>query len=115
MDNKNLIKKVIEKPAKRQFDKLLLKIKDEIKPETYLENLIVSKIVFDYMRLYRVMEFETKEILSGQGITNHLDHKTINGFISYKNSIERSINTSYNLVKGMIRSRIGPRVVTLRR
>ena len=72
MKNRNLIKKAVDRPAKRQFEKLLEKIKDELKPETFIENLIVSKIAFDYMRLYKIMEFETKSILTDNGIRDHL-------------------------------------------
>lgn len=110
MKNRDLIKKAVGKPAKGQFEKLLNTLKNELEPKTFLENYIVSKMAFDFVRLYKVMEFETKEILAGHGIENYLEYKTISGFISYKNSIEKSINASYDMLKRFKKDNSGPKI-----
>jgi hypothetical protein len=74
-----------------------------------MENFIVSKLAFDFVRLYRVMEFESKDVITEQGLRDHLGCKTINGFISYKNSIEKSINASYDMLKMLKRDNFGPK------
>lgn len=113
MKNRNLIKKAVESgPSKRQFDRLLQSFKEELKPETFLENLIVSKIAVDYLRLYKILGYESKQILkSDETIRDHIGYgNDVNGFINYKNSIEKSINASCNLLKVLKRDRLGPKV-----
>jgi len=74
VEGKNTIKKnaikhgltssmIINKEEKDIFDNIFKVLLEELNPENFLEEMLVERIALNYMKLQRVVRFDTKQVL----------------------------------------------------
>jgi len=97
---KMLIKKILAiGESKKQFKNLIDSLREEFKPQGFYENILVDKLAIDHLRLKRLLNYEKEHILKDEKLRNLLYDKSLNQFIMYKKSIEKSIENNIKSLK----------------
>ena len=99
-DNRMLSKKILAIADSRyQFNKLVLGLREEFKPEGFYENLLVDKLIADYWRIKKAFIYEKDHIYQPGQVDNSPSNNELNQFVNYVKSIEKSIENGKKALK----------------
>jgi hypothetical protein len=99
-ESRVLIKKALAVgDSRKQFKDLVICLKEELKPATFYENLLIDKLAIDYWRLRKLLSYEKDHILKDDQLGSLLYDKSVNQFINYQKSVEKSIENGIKAFK----------------
>jgi len=105
-ETKLLIKKaLIVGESRKHFKDLITGLREELKPEGFYENLLVNKIVVDYWRLKKLLNYEKDHFLKDNEFKYHLYHNNVSQLVLYQKSIEKSIEKGLSSLKQLQKDR----------